>query len=418
MSNKTFRAFTEKLGNITATNFVANEGELFYDPTTTTLRIGDGVTAGGQVVSGEGGAELGDITFDGVEIRGIPTEMKSGLIKLVPTPDAEGYSFLDNGQYVQIYPTNQFDAPHIHIAAGNGTDSEGDIFLGDDSKYVQVNHNGEVSIQSYNSEFEETHRWVFKADSTLEIPGDIFGTSTINIDNTDSGRSADINLYAADDISIVAGNQPYDVGSEGGDINIGCGNGSDAGVEESGGGGGDLTITSGAGGASSTSYDAGDGGSIAITAGNGGVASADGSRQAGSGSNLNITAGSAGYNDGNAALGNYGGDVILTAGDSSDEDGGGRIFFNSGVDNAGTPGDYSFGTIRSTPLTYKEAIAALAFTPVTLTTLGAASAVGAGARAFVTNGNLEATGNFGAIISDGGANTVPVFSDGTNWRIG
>ncbi len=42
----------------------------------------------------------------------------------------------------------------------------------------------------------------------------------------------------------------------------------------------------------------------------------------------------------------------------------------------------------------------------------------AGARAFVNNANLVAAGNFGANISGGGSNTVPVWSDGTNWYIG
>ena len=42
----------------------------------------------------------------------------------------------------------------------------------------------------------------------------------------------------------------------------------------------------------------------------------------------------------------------------------------------------------------------------------------AGQRAFVTDSNLAASGNFGAVISGGGSNSVPVWSDGTNWRIG
>lgn len=42
----------------------------------------------------------------------------------------------------------------------------------------------------------------------------------------------------------------------------------------------------------------------------------------------------------------------------------------------------------------------------------------AGARAFVSDGNLAAAGNFGAQIGSGGANTVPVWSDGTNWYVG
>jgi hypothetical protein len=42
----------------------------------------------------------------------------------------------------------------------------------------------------------------------------------------------------------------------------------------------------------------------------------------------------------------------------------------------------------------------------------------AGARAFVSDGNLVAAGNFGAQIGSGGANTVPVWSDGANWYVG
>jgi hypothetical protein len=42
----------------------------------------------------------------------------------------------------------------------------------------------------------------------------------------------------------------------------------------------------------------------------------------------------------------------------------------------------------------------------------------AGGRAFVSDGNLVATGNFGEQIGGGGANTVPVWSDGVNWYVG
>lgn len=52
--------------------------------------------------------------------------------------------------------------------------------------------------------------------------------------------------------------------------------------------------------------------------------------------------------------------------------------------------------------------------PVVLANLTAA----AGSRAFVNDANLVAVGNFGQQISGGGGNTVPVWSDGTNWYIG
>lgn len=50
--------------------------------------------------------------------------------------------------------------------------------------------------------------------------------------------------------------------------------------------------------------------------------------------------------------------------------------------------------------------------------LPSATTTGAGSRAFITDGNLVAAGNFGAEVSGSGANNVPVYSDGTNWRIG
>jgi hypothetical protein len=52
--------------------------------------------------------------------------------------------------------------------------------------------------------------------------------------------------------------------------------------------------------------------------------------------------------------------------------------------------------------------------PVSLANLTAIS----GARAFVNDGNLVATGNFGLQIGSGGSNVVPVWSDGANWFIG
>jgi hypothetical protein len=58
----TNRAFTEKLGGTSATNFVGNQGDLFYDPTTSVLRVSDGSTAGGVTVGGASAA-VGCITM-------------------------------------------------------------------------------------------------------------------------------------------------------------------------------------------------------------------------------------------------------------------------------------------------------------------------------------------------------------------
>jgi len=54
--------------------------------------------------------------------------------------------------------------------------------------------------------------------------------------------------------------------------------------------------------------------------------------------------------------------------------------------------------------------------PTTVSGLGAAGS--AGRRAMVTDATVVASGNFGAIVAGTGGNTVPVYDDGTNWRIG
>lgn len=54
-------------------------------------------------------------------------------------------------------------------------------------------------------------------------------------------------------------------------------------------------------------------------------------------------------------------------------------------------------------------------TPVTVANLPAAATAGAGARAFVTDATST---TFNAALSGGGANSVPVFSDGSAWKVG
>jgi hypothetical protein len=67
-------------------------------------------------------------------------------------------------------------------------------------------------------------------------------------------------------------------------------------------------------------------------------------------------------------------------------------------------GNYGYGVLKFPVLSYSN----LPQSPYIL----------AGQKAFISDANLSAYGNFGAIVSGGGANNVPVFSDGTNWFIG
>ena len=61
------------------------------------------------------------------------------------------------------------------------------------------------------------------------------------------------------------------------------------------------------------------------------------------------------------------------------------------------------------------AVNALRVAPVTVANLPAAALIGNGGQAFVSDANAT---TFNNVVAGGGANTVPVFSDGTNWRIG
>lgn len=54
-------------------------------------------------------------------------------------------------------------------------------------------------------------------------------------------------------------------------------------------------------------------------------------------------------------------------------------------------------------------------TPTTVSRLPSAATAGAGARATVTDATAT---TFASTVTGGGANVVPVFSDGTNWKIG
>jgi len=54
-------------------------------------------------------------------------------------------------------------------------------------------------------------------------------------------------------------------------------------------------------------------------------------------------------------------------------------------------------------------------TNYTVATLPSAATSGTGARAFVTDATAP---TFGATVAGGGAVAVPVYSDGTNWKVG
>lgn len=88
---------------------------------------------------------------------------------------------------------------------------------------------------------------------------------------------------------------------------------------------------------------------------------------------------------------------------------------SSGVSNEITLGNSSITSMRVPGLTMTAGLKWINNGTQTVAALVAAGTAGVGARAVVTDANAT---TFYSIVAGGGANVVPVFSDGTNWRIG
>ena len=84
--NTTFRAYVEKLGATEAATFIGNEGDLFYDPNTASLRVSDGSTPGGVPVAG---------------VTSVSGPVQQSLI-----PDADGTLDLGSPTNHDVYLTN------------------------------------------------------------------------------------------------------------------------------------------------------------------------------------------------------------------------------------------------------------------------------------------------------------------------
>ena len=192
-----------------------------------------------------------------------------------------------------------------------------------------------IPVASGNVEIgvDDSYFWIFDTTGNLNIPSNIVGSGTIRIDNTATGNTADIQLWAADDIVLQGRDRDENSSAnEGGDINLYAGDGRPGSNFDDSSSGGDIQIFGGTGGAAGDSDSASSGGFVTIEGGDGGAASAVETRSAGAGGPVTISAGNAGSADGVNALGDLGGDVTITAGDSTGEfQVGGSVIINSGV---------------------------------------------------------------------------------------
>ena len=266
-----------------------------------------------------------------LEITGTVIEIAEGasetLINITPSGPVGGWAFLQ-------LPTNDTANTantRLHNAAGNVEIGTGDFSTG---------------ITNYT--------WIFDNTGNLTIPNDIISNTSIEIDNRISGNSADIRLFAADDIVLQARDRTAGSGTEGGDINIYAGDSAEDGDAS----GGDIQIFAGDGGAANVDF-GGAGGFITIRSGQGGAAIGDGVSSAESGGDLTLQAGAAGDNNGNVNRGaaggtvfitgglstgnlNAGGDVQITSGQGGANASAGQIELNIPISTAGPGGTWSF----------------------------------------------------------------------------
>jgi len=103
----------------------------------------------------------------------------------------------------------------------------------------------------------------------------------------------------------------------------------------------------------------------------------------------------------NIGIGRAAGNSLTTGGNNI------VIGTNANVSSATASNEITLGNSVHTVLR-------LPFT-VTVSGLPSAATVGAGARSFVTDATVT---TFASVVAGGGSNGVPVYSDGTNWRIG
>ena len=82
--------------------------------------------------------------------------------------------------------------------------------------------------------------------------------------------------------------------------------------------------------------------------------------------------------------------------------------FRPSVDNQGNLGDTSYRFLNAYIGVVKQ-------TAYTVATLPSAVTSGAGAKAFVSDATAT---TFASTVAGGGATNVPVYSDGTDWKIG
>lgn len=117
MANKLNRVFLEKLGGSNVSQFIGDQGELFFDPTTGVLRVSDGITPGGIILGALGSTGYCGSFFDTTTQTNpvVSTARAMTLNKVTPQDGAisDGVQVIDGSKIKILHAGNyniQFSA--------------------------------------------------------------------------------------------------------------------------------------------------------------------------------------------------------------------------------------------------------------------------------------------------------------------
>ena len=172
---------TTNVGNTTSSWTFDDNGNLTLPGNTSSINYANGQPYGGT----GGGANTGNVTFSNQTIIGTGDQYGGSGLYLAPGTESTG-----NLQYLRVrggdYPT------HIHFDTGNN--QYFDQYFGDDFKYVKLEANGNIVINS-NDNVGNTANWNFGTDGELYLPtGGRLGYAGKGWTGLDGGNGAPVSV--------------------------------------------------------------------------------------------------------------------------------------------------------------------------------------------------------------------------------
>jgi len=234
-----YRPFLEKLGGSDATTFVGNEGEIFYDPTSNSLRRSDGTTPGGVALNSGGGGgstpglnevttvdanTVNQVTLTGGAKVGIITSLLPGAVIEVKDPiNFEGTSSFANNVDIPT-ATLTVGAGSTRVIVGGATTS---LIVEGDARITGILTIGTSSITFDPSDdsitattFNGTATSAGSATSMSAGGNSIVGIDTTSVGqnalefSSDNGSTSGVRWRITTDGHILPnGNSLYDLGS-------------------------------------------------------------------------------------------------------------------------------------------------------------------------------------------------------------